>query len=62
MYINDGIVASKTEEQCLLDKEVVTTDLERAGFVFNVQKSHLDPHQLDKWLASITEEKLERFH
>lgn len=53
VYIDDGIVASRMEEQCLLDKEVVITDLERAGFVLNVQKSHLDPHQLGRWLGFI---------
>ena len=32
MYINDGIVASKLETQCCVQRDMVVSDLERAGF------------------------------
>ena len=31
VYIDDGIVASKSQEQCLMDEQLVTSDLDLAG-------------------------------
>ena len=39
VYIDDGIVASKSQEQCLMDNQLVSSDLDLAGFVLNVSKS-----------------------
>ena len=53
IYIDDGIVGSKSQEQCLKDEHFVTSDLELAGFVLNIPKSQLEPHQLGGWLGFI---------
>ena len=53
VYIDDGIVASKSQEQCRMDEQFITSDLELAGFVLNIPKSQLEPHQLGGWLSFI---------
>ena len=59
VYIDDGIVASKSQEQCLMDKQLATSDLDLAGFVF---KSQLEPHQLGGWLGFIIDLYNGNFH
>ena len=53
MYIDDGIVVSKSESQCCEHRDMVVSDLERAGFVLNVNKCCLEPSQTGKWLGFI---------
>ena len=36
-----------------MDEQIVTTDLELAGFVLNIAKSQQEPHQLGGWLGFI---------
>ena len=55
MYIDDGIVASKSESQCCEHRDMVVSDLERAGFVLNVNKCCLEPCQTGKWLGFIVD-------
>ena len=45
-----------------MDEQVVTTDLELAGFVLNIPKSQLEPHQLGGWLGFITDPCKGNFH
>ena len=51
LYIDDGICASSSVAKCIEDKNVILSDLERAGFVLNVSKSCLEPHQIADWLG-----------
>ena len=55
MYIDDGIVVSKSESQCCEHRDMVVSDLERAGFVLNVNKCCLEPCQSGKWLGFIVD-------
>ena len=49
MYID--IVASTSEAQCCEHRHVVVSNLERTGFVLNVNKCCLEPSQACKWLG-----------
>ena len=51
MYIDDGIVVSKSESQCCVHRDMAVSDLERAGFVLNLKKCCLEPCQTGKWLG-----------
>ena len=51
LYIDDSICASASKAKSIEDRHIVTSDLERAGFVLNVSKSHLEPHQIADWLG-----------
>ena len=51
MYIDNGIVVSKSESQCCVHRDMVVSDLERAGFVLNLKKCCLEPCQTGKWLG-----------
>ena len=55
LYIDDGIVASiaKSRVVCIQHREIVVSDLKKAGFVLNLLKSHLDLQQIGKWLRFI---------
>ena len=53
IYIDDGICASASEAKSIEDREIITSDLEKAGFVLNIPKSHLEPHQITDWLGVI---------
>ena len=70
LYIDDGICGAPTKEKCGEHKELIISDLERAGLVLNVAKSCLSPHQIANWLGftvdlqigcfRVPEEKIER--
>ena len=45
------VPASKAKS--IEDRNIIASDLERAGFVLNVSKSHLEPHQIADWLGFI---------
>ena len=53
LYIDDGIVASKSKETRIQRREIVVSNLKKAGFVLNLPKSYLDPQQIGKWLVFI---------
>ena len=53
MYVDDGTVVSKSESQCCEHRDMVVSDLERAGFVLNVNKCCLEPS--GKWLGFIVD-------
>ena len=53
LYIDDGICASISEVKSIEDREIIMSDLEKAGFVLNFPKSHLEPHQIAEWLGFI---------
>jgi hypothetical protein len=62
IYIDDGIVAAKSREQCLMDQQLVTSDLDLAGFILNISKLRLEPHQLGGWLGFIIDLCKGNFH
>ena len=39
------------KKKCSGDKKTIMSELEQAGFVLNVAKSHLEPHQVADWLG-----------
>ena len=39
MYIDDGIIVSKSESQCCVHRDMVVSDLERAGFILNLKNA-----------------------
>ena len=55
IYINDGICASSTLQEPKSDSAVVASDLDDAGFVLNVPKSKLSPHQVGDCLGFIVD-------
>ena len=55
LYIDDGICASSSIAKCIKDRDVIVSDLERAGFVLNVTKSCLEPCQIVEWLGFIVD-------
>ena len=62
MYIDDGIVVSKSESQCCERRDMVVSDLERAGFVLNVNKCCLEASQTAMWLGFIVDLSEGKFH
>lgn len=55
IYIDDGICASSTLQEAESDSAMVASDLDDAGFVLNVPKSKLSPHQVGDWLGFIVD-------
>ena len=53
VYIDDGICASASKAEAETVKDIVVSDLKRAGFVLNIIKSHLTPEQIIDWLGFI---------
>ena len=51
VHIDDGICASSTLQEAEHDSAIVLADLKDAGFVINVRKSNLTPHQIGEWLG-----------
>ena len=51
VYIDDAICASRSEEKCISDANLIVTDLDCAGFILNDTKSKLEPHQVGLWLS-----------
>ena len=70
VYIDDGIGAASTLQEAVEHSTAIQADLGDAGFVLNMVKSKLDPHQVGDWLGFIIdltlgcfrvpEEKIER--
>ena len=48
-HIDDGICASESE--AVLARDLVVSDLNKAGFVLDVSKSHPEPVQIIDWLG-----------
>ena len=53
LYIDDGICVASSAAECVKARKVVLADLENAGLVLNVEKSHLEPQQTGEWLGFI---------
>ena len=53
VYIDDGIIVSKTEHQCLTDQKLVLSDLKQAGLVLSLNKCALQPCQMRNWLGFV---------
>ena len=53
VYIDDGIYASASESEAEAARDIVVSNLDRAGFMLNVIKSHLNPVQIINWLGFI---------
>ena len=53
VYIDDGICASTSRAECLVAKQTLLLDLDRAGFVLNIDKCLLEPVQKGRWLGFI---------
>jgi hypothetical protein len=51
VYIDDGICAASSTQKAEQHSAVLQADLERAGFVLNIKKSRLAPHQVGEWLG-----------
>ena len=51
VYIDDGICASRSEEKCISDANLIVTDLDCAGLILNDTKSKLEPQQVGLWLG-----------
>ena len=53
VYIDDGICASKSQDQCIEGTKLRINDLTLAGFILNIPKSKLTPQQIGQWLGFI---------
>ena len=53
VYIDDGICAARSKFDCTAAKNMVLTDLDKAGFVLSIDKCVLDPVQRGEWLGFI---------
>ena len=51
VYIDDGICASGSRQQCTADTQQIVDDLALAGFVLNRKKSCLEPQLEGVWLG-----------
>ena len=51
VYIDDGIIVSKSEQLCLTDQKLVLSDLKQAGLVLSLNKCALQPCQTGNWLG-----------
>ena len=53
VYIDDGICAASSCSKSLEYRELVVSDLDKAGFVLNIAKSQLEPRRVGRWLGFI---------
>ena len=53
MYIDDGIFAAQSQDQCVKGTKMIMEDLALAGFILNIPKSKLTPQQVGQWLGFI---------
>ena len=53
VYIDDGICAASSCSKSLEYRELVVSDLDKAGFVLNIAKSQLEPRRVGHWLRFI---------
>ena len=51
IYINDGIITVKGEDNAKRESLMVRSDLESAGFVVNIEKSQWEPSKFLEWLG-----------
>ena len=51
VYLDDGIIALKGEEKAKVESSKVKQDLEKAGFIVNVEKSVWEPSRSMEWLG-----------
>jgi len=51
VYLDDGVVAVKGKDKAAHESAIVRKDLERAGFVVNIDKSQWIPSQEIEWLG-----------
>ena len=51
VYLDDGIVAVKGEMEAKIESRKVKEDLEKAGFIVNVEKCIWEPSQSMEWLG-----------
>ena len=51
MYIDDGIYAVESRDQCVEGTKMIIDDLTSAGFIIDVSKSKLQPQQIGQWLG-----------
>ena len=51
VYIDDGIYAAESQDQCVEGTKMIIDDLTSAGFIINVSKSKLEPQQVGQWLG-----------
>ena len=51
VYIDDGIYAAESRDQCVEGTKMIIDDLTSAGFIINVSKSKLQPQQFGQWLG-----------
>ena len=62
MYIDDGICAASTLEEAEKHSTAIQADLGEVGFVLNLSKSKLHPHQSGNWLGFTIDLALGCFH
>jgi hypothetical protein len=62
VYIDDGICAAATSEETEEHSVAIQADLGEAGFVLNLSKSKLKPHQAGNWLGFPIDLALGCFH
>ena len=55
IYIDDGICASSTLQEAEECSAALQADLKDAGFVLNVNKSRLVPHNVGEWLGFVVD-------
>ena len=53
VYINDGICAAESKDQCSAAMISIVSDLDRAGFILNAQNSRFEPQQVRRYLARV---------
>ena len=51
IYLDDGIVAVRGRQKALVESTWVKEDIEKAGFIINVEKSVWNPSQTMEWLG-----------
>ena len=51
LYIDDGICIASSLAACKKASDSICSDLQKAGLVINVVKSHLEPMQVGIWLS-----------
>ena len=53
LYIDDGIAIASSLTKCVTIRNAILSDLEKAGLVLNIKKSHLVPQRVGAWLGFI---------
>ncbi|MES9880156.1 MAG: reverse transcriptase domain-containing protein [Sedimenticola sp.] len=53
LFLDDGACTNDSYDQCALDSDMVRSDLHKAGFVINEEKSIWRPVQVIEWLGLV---------